>query len=413
MTYVINPQVLINDVEYRGEAIQGVTLTNGRTTVDEQPRAGFATINLVTPDNTNPNIEIDYKVVVKVDDSDGDDVTLWTGWVSDIQNSIVGFGSAGRLNQQTITAIGSLAKLNRRLVGADGYPKENDGDRVYEIIKEGAGITWAEYQPDDDTWADVNALLQWQNVDLLIGNIDRPGDFELVAYSGGATGALGLAQQAAQSGLGVLFECPEGRICYSDYTYRTDDVAANGFTTIDTDSILARGLSSVSRLSDLINEIKVTYKNDQVESDENATSIALYGRFASAVSTILENDFDAEQRVEYYLETRAFPRTRLNQITLALHLDQVSDAMRDSMLPMRVSEPVSITGLPSSIFPGIFAGFVEGFTWTINRNELFLTLNVSEYALSQLEMNWLQVPPTLEWQDVSATLEWQEARVVA
>jgi hypothetical protein len=87
--------------------------------------------------------------------------------------------------------------------------------------------------------------------------------------------------------------------------------------------------------------------------------------------------------------------------------------MRDSMLPMRVSEPISITGLPSSIYAGIFAGFVEGFTWTINRNELFLTLNVSEYALSQLEMNWLQVPPALEWADVSATLEWQEARVVA
>jgi hypothetical protein len=413
MTYVINPQVLINDVEYRGETIQGVTLTNGRTTVDEQPRAGFATINLVTKDNSNPNIEIDYKVVVKVDDSGGDDVTLWTGWVSDIQNSIVGFGSAGRLNQQTITAIGSLAKLNRRLVGADGYPKENDGDRVFEIIKEGAGITWAEYQPDDDTWADVNALLQWQNADLLIGDIDQPGDFELVAYSGGATGALGLAQQAAQSGLGVLYESPDGKISYSDYTYRTDEVAANGFTIIDTDAILARGLSSVSRLSDLINEIKVTYKNNQTESDENSTSIALYGRFASAVSTILENKVDAEQRVEYYLETRAFPRTRLNQITLALHLDQVSDAMRDSMLPMRVSEPVSITGLPSSIYPGTFAGFVEGFTWTINRNELFLTLNVSEYALSQLEMNWLQVPPTLAWEDVSAPLEWQEARVVA
>jgi len=38
---------------------------------------------------------------------------------------------------------------------------------------------------------------------------------------------------------------------------------------------------------------------------------------------------------------------------------------------------------------------------------------VSEYALSQLEMNWLQVPPALTWADVSATLEWQEARVVA
>jgi hypothetical protein len=83
------------------------------------------------------------------------------------------------------------------------------------------------------------------------------------------------------------------------------------------------------------------------------------------------------------------------------------------MLPMRVSKPIRIAGLPASVYPDNFIGFVEGYTWTINRNELFLTLNVSEYALSQLQMNWSQVPPTLEWQDVSATLQWQEARVVA
>jgi hypothetical protein len=87
--------------------------------------------------------------------------------------------------------------------------------------------------------------------------------------------------------------------------------------------------------------------------------------------------------------------------------------MRNSMLPMRVSKAIRIEGLPTSIYPETFIGFVEGFTWTINRNELFLTLNVSEYALSQLQMNWSQVPPALEWADVSATLEWQEARVVA
>jgi hypothetical protein len=87
--------------------------------------------------------------------------------------------------------------------------------------------------------------------------------------------------------------------------------------------------------------------------------------------------------------------------------------MRDQLLPMEISKPISITGLPESIYSGAFSGFVEGFTWTINRNELFLTLNVSEYALSQLAMNWTQVPPTLAWQDTEATLEWQEARVVA
>jgi hypothetical protein len=413
MTYAINPQIIINDVEYKQDTINGVSLTNGRTTVDEQPRAGYATISLVTADNSFPNIEIDYKVVVKVDDSSGNPVTLWTGWVSDIQASLGGFGSNGRLNNQRITAIGSLSKLNRRLVGFSGYSKQNDGDRVYDIIFDGAGVTWGTYSPASDTWADVNPLLQWQNADLLIGNIDRPGDFELVSYSGGESGALLLAQAAAGSGLGVLYECNEGRICYADYSSRTDEVSLNGFSPIDTDAILASGLSSISRLSDLTNEVEVVYKNGQTEIDDEPTSIALYGRYAAKINTLLELEADAEQRVEYYLETRAFPRRSLSSINLALHLDQVSNTMRDSMLPMRVSKPISIAGLPTSIYPDTFSGFVEGFTWTINRNELFLTLNISEYALSQLQMNWSQVPPTVEWQDVSATLEWQEARVVA
>ena len=413
MPYTIDPKVTINGVEYKDKTINGVTLTNGRTTVDEQPRAGYATITLVTPDNSYPAIEIDQQVVVQVDDSSGTPVTLWTGWISDVEAKIGAYGEVGWLNEQRITAVGSLSKLNRRLVGFDGYPKENDGDRIYDIIKEGAGVTWAEYQPASDTWADVNALLQWQNVDILVGSIDQPGDFELVAYSGGEASALSLAQQAAQSGLGVLYESPDGKINYSDYSSRTDAVAASGFTSIDTDAILANGLSSISRLSDLVNEIEVVYKNNQTETDTEPTSIALYGLYAGKVNTLLELQADAEQRVEYYLETRAFPRTRLNQITLALHLDQVSDAMRNSMLPMRVGKPISIAGLPTSIYPETFSGFVEGYTWTINRNELFLTLNVSEYALSQLQMNWSQVPPALTWADVSATLEWQEARVVA
>jgi hypothetical protein len=413
MSYTINPQVKINGVAYEDKTLEGVTLTNGRETVDEQPRAGYARAVIITPDNTYPTIEIDQKLEVFVDDSNGNPVILWSGWVSDVESSLRSYGEKGWLNQQSITAVGSLSKLNRRIVGAGGYSKEFDGDRVYDIIYETAGVTWTTYSPATDTWADVDPLLTWQTVDLLIGNIDRPGDFELTGYSDGAASGLALAQQAAASGLGILFECNQGKICYDDYTSRTDDVSTNGFTDIDADSILAAGLSSVSRLSDLINDVTVTYKNNQEETGEDTNSVALYGRYAAKIDTLLENEVDAEQRVQYYLDTRAFPRRELDQISLALHLDTVSDTMRDSMLPMRVSKPIRITALPTSIYPEAFAGFVEGYTWTINENELFLTLRVSEYGFSQLEMNWLQVPPALTWADVSATLEWQEARVVA
>jgi len=412
MTYNIDPQVTINGVEYKDKAISGITLTNGRTNVDEQPRAGYATIRLVTPDNTYPNIEIDQKIVVKVDDSTGNPVTLWSGWVSDIQTTIRNFGSAGWLNEQSITGIGSLSKLNRRLVGSGGYAQEFDGDRIFDIIVETAGINWASYNPTE-TWADVDSLLQWQNVDILIGNIDQPGDFELVAYTGGEASGLTLAQQAAASGLGLLYEDNLGTINYDDYTSRLDDVSANGFTTIDGEAILTTGLSSVSRLGDLANDVEVTYGANLNERGQDNNSIALYGLYTGKIATLLQNQDDAVQRVQYYLDTRAFPRRTVSSITLALHLDQVSNTLRDSLLPMRVSKPISIIALPTSIYPDAFLGFVEGYTWTINRNELFLTLNISEYAFSQLEMNWSQVPPTLEWQDVSATLEWQEARVVA
>jgi hypothetical protein len=412
MTYDINPQVIINDVEYKGITVNGLTLTNGRTTVNEQPRAGYASIQLVTPDNTYPNIEIDQKVVVKVDNSSGNDVVIWTGWVSDIESRLGRFGSTGLLNDQRITAIGSLSKLNRRLAGGSGYPQQLDGERISDILTESAGITWNTYSPPTDTWADVDSLLQWQNVDILIGNIDA-GNFELISYAAGEASGLTLAQLAAASGLGVLFESPEGKINYSGYDSRTDEVFANGFTDVETNAILSAGLSSVSRLSDLANDVEVTYATNLQERDQDNTSIAAYGLYSAKINTLLANQPDAEQRVEYYLETRAFPRRALNSINLALHLDQVSNTMRDSMLPMRVSKPIRIAGLPPSVYPDNFIGFVEGYTWTINQNELFLTLNISEYALSQLQMNWLQVPPTLEWQDVSATLEWQEARVVA
>lgn len=412
MTYTINPVVRINNVDYSGEAINGVTLNNGRTTVDEQPRAGYATIQLVTPDNLYPNIEINQYVEVRVDNSAGNDVILWGGWVSDVETKLRNYGTTGWLNEQRITAIGSLTKLNRRLVGSGGYPKEFDGERVYDILFETAGTTWATYTPATDTWANVDPLISWASSDLLIGTIDTPGDFELAAYSAGAASGLNLAQAAAQSGLGILYESPNGKISYDDYTSRTDDVALNGFTTIENDGILTSDLSSVSRLADLTNSIEITYKNNQTETGTDANSVSLYGTYAAKLTTLLEKTIDAQQRVQYYLDTRAFPRAKFETITVALHLDNFSNANRDALLPMRVSKPIRVEGLPAAIYPKTFLGFVEGYTWRISRNELFLTLTVSEYSFSQLEMNWLQVPPNLEWQDVSATLEWQEGTVV-
>jgi hypothetical protein len=409
MTYVINPQVTIASVDYTAETINGVTITQGRTTVDEQPRAGYCTVNIIDFDNDVANIEIDEQIIIKVDDSNGNEVTLFTGFVADVQKQVDARGTVGTKTSTRVTGIGSLAKLNRRRVGASGFPKQLDGERIAEILFETAGKRWNTLDPAL-TWQDVNPLQNWANFDVLIGKIDE-GDFELFAYNQGIANGLGLAQIMAQSGLGILYEGNDGRINYDEFSARAGKVAADGFLNLDLDAVLAVGLTTISRLSDLINDVEITYKNGQTETGLDANSNALFGEFDFNLTTQLELQSDAEQRVEYYLETRAFPRVSLSQLNLTLGTS-IDNTLRNDLLAIGVSTPISIEGLPLNVYPEGFNGFVEGYTWTIARNELFLSLNVSDYALSQIQMNWLQVPAALRWQDVTATLEWENARSV-
>lgn len=412
MPYTINPIVNIGGTNFTNETLNGVSCTLGRTNIDEQPRAGYCTVSIVEFDTATTDIELDDEIQIRVDDSTGADVILWTGFVSDINKVVRNWGSAGYATETRITGIGSLAKLNKRRVGATGYAKEFDGTRVKNIVFETAGITWATVDPITLTWATVDPLLTWESFDILLGTFDTPGDFELTAYSSGSTNALSLAQTMAQSGLGILYESANGKINYSKFTSRADDVALNGFTYLNAAAILAPALTSTSRLSDLVNDVTVTYKNNQTTTDSDATSIAIYGFLQTNVSTVLENLADAQQRVDYYLATRAYPRYTLTQLNLVLSNPDLDDTFRDEMLNVAISKPIAVTNLPPNIYDTVFAGFVEGLTWTISRNELFLTLNVSDYALSQISMNWLQVPASELWNTLSPTLDWANARTV-
>lgn len=410
MTYVINPQITIADVNYTSEILDRLSVTQGRVSVDEQPRAGYCTIDIVDFDNNVAAIEIDEQIVIKVDDSTGNEVTLFTGFVSDVEKIVFSRGQVGLQTTTRVTGIGSLAKLNRRRVGASGYPKKLDGERIAEILKETAGITWADIDPALQ-WQNVNPLQDWSTFDILIGDIDQ-GDFELFAYAAQVENGLGLAQVMAQSGVGILYEGKNGKINYDEFSARAAKVSADGFLSLDLDAVLAVGLTSVSRLSDLINDVEIIYKADAIETGTDAASLALYGEFDLTLQTQLENLADAQQRVDYYLETRAFPRTSLSQINLTLGTS-IDNTLRNDLLDIGVSTPIAISGLPLNVYPELFTGFVEGYTWTIARNELFLSLNVSDFALSQLQMNWLQVPAALVWQDVDPALQYENARSVS
>ena len=409
--YTPNPAVLIDGVSYTGDTLNGVRITTGRTSVDDQPRAGYCTIDLITFGNNIPIVEIDHSVQVEIDDTTGTPVVIFAGFVSDIARTIDSYGAVGFATKTTITGVGSLARLNRRLVGDTGFSKEFDGTRIYNIISQATAERWQD-TPAGVTWATVDPTLTWATYNPYLGNIDTPGDYEIVAYSDGATNAFNLAGQVANSARGILYEGRDGRLNYDDASHRVNEVSTNGFTTIPTNVILASNLSTVERMSDLANDITVIYKNGQSESDTNAGSISEYGQLAVSVTTLLEETSAALAVLDLYLTTRGYPRRSLSSITIPLQLDSMTNILRDDLIEVYNGMPLEINP-PDTIYENNFAGFVEGINWTINQKEVFLTLYLTEYALSVLAQNWNQVSPLEAWNTVSGTLDWAEAQVVA
>jgi hypothetical protein len=249
----------------------------------------------------------------------------------------------------------------------------------------------------------------WATLDPYLGTFDQ-GDYEIIAYSGGATNAYSLASQVANSAGGVIYETADGRVAYQEAELRTDKT---DFLEIPANVILASGLQTTESLGDIANDITIGYGSSLSVNGIDQNSIDTYGRLAASVSTVLADLTSANTLLDYYLNTKSTPRKMFTQLTLGVHLDTMENALRDDLLDVQMSTGLTTNVLPPSIYPDRFSGFVEGYTWTITRNTMFLTLIVSDYLMSVRAENWSQVDPAEAWNTVSATLEWQEARIIA
>jgi hypothetical protein len=75
--------------------------------------------------------------------------------------------------------------------------------------------------------------------------------------------------------------------------------------------------------------------------------------------------------------------------------------------------PVNIVNLPSNMVNGEFQGFVEGWTWTANMNQISLTMTVSPVAFSLQAFAWDDVPAVEYWASINPALDWLNATIVA
>jgi hypothetical protein len=391
--------------------LSDLTITSGRTDIYSQPIAGYCRFTIKNLDQSAISFDVNDSILVKVKDSTGTYVTLFGGDISDI-DIVVATGEPAITQNVTITALGALSKLPKVLT--EGVLSQAfDGDQVYQALSIALFDQWNEVPPAE-TWAAYDPLVTWENAENSgLGDIDRPGDYELAARSASTTDLYTLVSGLANSGLGYIYEDTSGRIGYADSTHRSQYLQANGYISIDGGWAYANGISTSKRLGDVRNKVTITYKNGQQETATNPESITIYGTQAQNISTSIEDGADALSQANFYLDIRAFPQYQFKSITFPMANPNIPDASRDQAFNIFIGLPLDIEDLPLNISDGRYQGFVEGWTWTTRFNALDLTVIVSPVAYSLQAFRWNSVPVIETWNTLSPTLDWNNATIVA
>ena len=159
-------------------------------------------------------------------------------------------------------------------------------------------------------------------------------------------------------------------------------------------------------MNNLLNDIRLEWKNNQIKTSTNASSIALYGKRAADIVTELEDGPQAQNQADRYIVLRSTPQTVLKSFTVQLDAPTITAGVLDDLLGVYMGMPVEVLDFPNGIHNGIFEGFVEGWTLTLNRVQATLNLNVTERNLSVIPPRWQDVSPTLIWSAISPTIQW-------
>jgi hypothetical protein len=407
--------VEIDGVEYTNAVLANLTIRSGRTNIYEQAQAGYVNLQLIDIAQSTIPVSINSTISVRIKDTSNVFVSIFGGNVVDIGLEIRDVGSTTFTQTYNITALGALARLPKALTNGV-LSKDFDGDQIYEILSDvlfnswaqvAGSVTWGTYTPAGTTWAAA------ENNGL--GEIDRPGNYELASRSSNRIDVYSLVSALATSGLGYIYEDSLGRIGYADSTHRTNYLAANGYVDLDANHARAAGLRIETRVGDVRNALTIKYGSTSSAevSASDANSIALYGSLAQIITTTLEKSADATDQANFYLSLRAQPQPIFSQISFDLTNPEIDDADRDNLLNIFMGEAIALNNLPLNMSSGTFQGFVEGWSFQASYNQLSVTLLLSPLAYSLQAFRWNDVPITETWASVSPTLDWENATIVA
>jgi len=408
--------VEIDGVAYTNAVLANLTIRSGRTNIYEQAQAGYVNLELLDVNQAIVPVKINSTISVSVKDSTNTFVPIFGGNVVDIGLEVRDVGSTMFTQTYSITALGALSRLPK-FIYTDALARDYDGDQVFQVLSQILFQTWAQV-PGALTWATYEPTVTWaQAGNTGIGEIDRPGNYDLAARGGASDpiDAYSLISALATSGLGYIYEDAQGRIGYADSTHRTTYLAANGYVDLDANHARAAGLRIETRVGDVRNAITIKYGANSTSdvSASDSASIATYGNLAQIITTTLHDGADATAQAAFYLSLRANPEPIFSSITFDLTNPDIDNSDRDNLIGVFMGEAIALNNLPLNMNSGTFQGFVEGWSFQASYNRLSITLLLSPLAYSLQAMRYNDVPITETYNSVSPTLEWQYATIVA
>ena len=407
-------KLTVAGTDYTDIAISDVQHQAGRTDIYTQPSPSYMQITLVALSGQTLPFAINDSFSLQVKNSSGTYVNLFGGDITDITVEVGAFGNIAKVANYTILAMGSLVKLAKEIYNGT-ISQDEDGDQIYALLSSVLLGTWNDV-PAASTWAGYSATETWATaLNLGLGEIDQPGLYTMENRAASPDTIYNIASLIANSAFGYLYEDNEGNIGYADADHRQNYLLTNGYVDLDANHALGQGLSTITRSGDIRNDVYINYGNNfgSQETASSATSIATYGYKSESINSVLHDATDAQAVADRYIAQRAFPLAVFQSITFPLTNPEIDNSDRDNLLGVFMGQPLNITNLPEQISGGEFEGYVEGWRWSTRFNELFLTLNLSPVAFSQVAMRWNTTPITEAWNTIDPTLTWEYATIVA
>jgi len=407
-------KLTVAGVDYTDIAISDITHESGRDDIYTQPNPSYLQISLVALSGQTLPFDINDSLSLQVKDSSAAYVNLFGGDITDITVEVAQTGQIATVISYTILAMGALVKLAKEIYN-DTISQDEDGDQILALLSSVLLASWNDV-PAATTWATYDATETWaQAGNQGLGTIDTPGLYTMENRAADPDTIYNIASQIANSAFGYLYEENNGDISYADADHRQTYLLANGYVDLDANHALGQGLSTVVRAADLRNDIYINYGNNfgSQETATSAASIALYGYKAESINSVIHSAVDAQEVADRYIAQRAFPLPAFQSITFPITNPEIDNADRDSLLGVFMGQPLNLKNLPDQISGGEFEGYVEGWSWSTRFNELFITLNLSPVAFSQVAMRWNTVPINETFQTIDQTLTWEYATIVS